>query len=292
MSRFITYKNTMGAFMSKKISPRGRSVAMLLAASVLWSTSGFFIKLVDWHPFAIAGMRSAIALVPIMIAHGAPKRPKGAAQIGASVSYALTLLLFVSANKLTTAANAILLQYSMPVYVIILSSLLLKEKIRRVDLATVPVVLAGLVCFFFDKLDATGAAGNILSLLSGVTLAFMIVFLRMQKDGTPMNSVIWGNILTFAAGLPFILSSGTPDAVSWLGLLFLGIFQLGLSYVFYIRSIKELTTVELALIPIIEPLLNPLIVAAFTGETPGVMPIIGGAVVLAGVTLNLTLKGK
>ena len=278
--------------MHKKIAPRSAGVVMLIAAAVLWSTSGYFIKLVDWHPLAIAGMRSAIALVPIFILYGKPKKLSGCAEIGAAVCYSLTLLSFVSANKMTTAANAILLQYSMPVYVIILSAPLLKEKIYPKDVATVFVVFFGLVLFFFDKLDATGALGNVIALVSGVTLALMVIFLRMQKDKAPINSVLWGNIFTAAAGLPFYFTNGTPGAVSWAGLVFLGVFQLGFAYILYAKALKHVSTVETALYPMIEPLLNPMLVAVLTGEVPGVFPLVGGAVVLAGVAANILVRKK
>jgi len=278
--------------MTKKLNPHGLSVAMLLTTAVLWSTSGYFIKLVIWHPLAIAGTRSAIALIPMFVAYGKPKRLKGPAQIGAAVCYSITILLFVTANKLTTAANAILFQYSAPVYVLILSAFILKEKVKVKDAVTVGVVLAGLVLFFFDDLDANGMLGNILALISGIALAFMIIFLRMQKDETPVGSVFWGNVFTIIVGLPFALTNGVPGSTSFYVLIYLGLFQLGLAYVLYIKALKNLTTVETIIIPIIEPLLNPLIVAVFIGEIPGVLSLIGGAAVLAGVTLNLVVKGK
>ena len=278
--------------MPKKLSRHGAAVLMLFITSILWSTSGFLIKLVDWHPMAIAGVRSAIALIPIIIAYGPPKRMKGFTQIGAAVCYSVTLLLFVSANKMTTAANVILLQYSAPIYVIILSGPMLKEKVKLRDVITVCVVVAGLALFFFEQLDADGIIGNILALVSAVTLAFMMIFLRKEKDGTPMNSVIWGNIFTFIAGLPFIFTNGTPDSTSWIGLTLLGLFQLGLSYVIYMKALPHITTVETALVPIIEPLLSPTFVALTTGEIPGALPFVGGLIVVTGVTVNLAAKRK
>jgi len=290
--KFIRLLFSIREAVLKNSNPHRTAVIMLFITAILWSTSGFLIKLVDWHPVAIAGARSLIALIPITIFNGKPKKPNGVIEFAAAVSYCVTLLLFVSANKLTTAANTILLQYSAPVFIIILSAVMLKEKVRVRDCVTVCVVLFGLVLFFIDQVDASGMLGNAMALASGFTMALMMILLRMQKNAEPINSVFWGNLLTFVVGLPFIFTNGMPNTTSWLGLVFLGLFQLGLAYVLFTKAIKHVTTVEMALVPIIEPILNPAIVAVMTAEVPGTLPVIGGFIVVAGVTVNLAIKSK
>ena len=276
----------------QKLTPHRAATLMLFVTAVLWSTSGFLIKTVEWHPAAITSARSAIALIPILLTNGKPKKLNGLIEIAAAVVYSATLFLFVTANKLTTAANTILLQYSSPIFIIVLSAVMLKEKVRVRDCVTVLVVLSGLTLFFIDSVDAGGLIGNILALTSGFTMALMMILLRMQKNTEPINSVFWGNLITFIVGLPFIVISGPPAASAWFGLSFLGLFQLGLAYVLFTKAIKNVTTIEMALIPIIEPILNPAIVALLTAEVPGALPVIGGVIVVTGVTVNLSVKSK
>jgi drug/metabolite transporter (DMT)-like permease len=171
-------------------------------------------------------------------------------QIGGALAYAGTVILFVTANKLTTAANAILLQYTAPVYTALLGAWILKEKTTKLDWLTIAIVLGGMSLFFLDKLSVGNISGNFCAMISGVAFAFTAVLLRKQKDGSPLESIILGNILTAVIGLPFMLQS-MPSPSSWLGLIILGIFQLGISYILYALAIKHVTALEAILIPII-----------------------------------------
>jgi drug/metabolite transporter (DMT)-like permease len=232
---------------------------------------------------AIAGMRSLIALPFLLMVSRNIRIDWSTAQIGGAVAYALTVILFVSATKLTTAANAILLQYIAPVYVAVLGHYFLDEKVHWIDWIVISITLIGMLLFFLDKLSLTGKWGNILAIASGVAFAFMIVFMRKQKNASPMGSVILGNALTAAAGLPFMLRS-MPDRASWIGLFLLGIFQIGLSYVFYTKAIRHVTALEGILIPIVEPILNPVWVLLFIGERPGTWAVVGGAIVILAIS--------
>lgn len=250
---------------------------------MLWSLGGLLIKSVDSNPLAIAGVRSGISAILILIATGRPKFNWSFAQVGGAVSYTATVLLFVAANKNTTAANAILIQYTAPVYVALLSAWLLKERVRLLDWLTVFVTLGGMVLFFVDHINMEGVFGNILAALSGVAFALFAVFMRMQKDGSPINSVILGNILTAVIGIPFI-SRDMPDARGWFFLAILGVVQLGLPYILYSKAIKHVTALEASLIPVIEPILNPIWVFLLLGEKPGSWALVGGLVVIAAIT--------
>lgn len=241
------------------------------------------VKSVDWHPLAIAGARSGIAAVVIWAAFHKSPLTFNRSQLTGALAYTATVILFVAATKLTTAANAILLQYTAPVWVAILGAWLLKEKATLQDWVTIAVVLGGMVLFFLDKVSAGGTLGNIMAVASGFTLALMAVSMRRQKEGSPFGSILLGNVLTFLIGLPVILTS-SPAPGGWTGLILLGVFQLGLSYVLYSVAIKHVKALEATIITVIEPILNPLWVFLLLGEVPGPWALIGGLVILAALT--------
>ena len=261
-----------------------RAVLFLLMAAILWSTGGFFIKWVSWNPAAISGARSAIAALVIAIAfrHNL-KLTFSPIQLTGAVAYALTVTLFVVANKMTTAANAILLQYTAPVPVALLSVWLLKERITSKDCITIIAVLAGMVLFFFEQMSPGNLVGNLCALFTSFTFALFIVLLRKQRDASPAGSVFLGNVLTALIGLPFMFEA-VPDISGLLGLLYLGVFQLGTAYVLYTLAIPHVTAMEAILITLIEPILNPIWVFLLMGETPAWTSLVGGVVILSAVT--------
>jgi len=268
--------------MNSAADKRTQAVFFLVAAAVLWSAGGVLIKGVLLPALAVAGYRSAIALPVLLVFFGRRAVNLSAAQLAGGVSYAATVILFVFATKLTTAGNAILLQYTAPVYVALLSGWLLKEKIRWFDWTAIAAVLSGMALFFFDKLSPGGLAGNVLAVLSGVAFASLVILLRMQKDASPAGSVIVGNLLTALVCLPWMAAS-PPGGTDWLGLALLGLFQLGLSYVFYALAIKRVTAMEGILIPALEPVLNPLWAFYFLGERLGPWALFGGAAVMLSI---------
>lgn len=262
---------------------RRKAVILLVCTAVLWSTSGILIKLVDWNPVAIAGIRSAVAALLMWAYVKRPHFTWSAAQLGGAVAYAATVILFVVANKMTTSANVILLQYTAPIYVAIFGHLLLGEKTTRMDLVAIIMVFLGMGLFFRDELSPGAFWGNILAVLSGVTFALVAVLLRMQKQGSPIESVILGNILAAIIAIPF-MTGPYPDVKGWVVLVFMGLFQLGLSYILYSYALIHVTAMEGILIPLIEPVLNPIWVLIFTGEKPGIWALVGGILVLIAVT--------
>jgi drug/metabolite transporter (DMT)-like permease len=262
-----------------------RAVLFLVIAAVLWSLGGLLIKLVTWNPIAIAGTRSAIAALVMLGFKRRMHFTLSPAQLGGALCYAATVILFVIANKWTTAANAILLQYTAPVYVALLSTWFLKERITRSDLITIFAALGGMILFFLDDLSRGGFWGNIIAILSGIAFAGTALCLRKQKDGSPLESLFIGNIIAFLIGLPFMMHS-FPNAAGWLGLLVLGVFQLGFSYILYAEAIKHVTALEAILIPVIEPVLNPIWVFLLLKEKPGAWAVLGGIIVLLSITLR------
>ncbi|MBP2649709.1 MAG: EamA-like transporter family protein [Firmicutes bacterium] len=259
---------------------RQKAVICLLLAALLWSTGGVLIKLVDWHPMALAGARSLIAAAIIRLAfRNQPLACSKEQWIGAA-AYCSCTSLFVISTKLTTAANAILLQYTAPIFVAFFAGWLLKEKATRRDWLTIVFVLAGMAFFFFDKVTTGGMLGNITSVLAGISFALFIVCMRMQKGASPYGSVLLGNILTFLISLPF-WSDISLSVTNLLGITLLGIFQLGLAYVLYTRAISHVPALKATLITSIEPILNPIWVVLLVGERPGFYSLIGGTIVLS-----------
>lgn len=269
---------------NKKVS----AIILLAVTAIMWSLGGLLIKSVNAHPLAIAGARSAIACLIILSYVKKPKFNWSFPQIAAGVTYASMVILFVAANKYTTAANAILLQYTAPIFVALLSAWILKEKPRTIDWAAIVVVFGGMVLFFIDSIDTRGLAGNIFGLLSGISYGLFTIFMRMQKDGSPVESVIIGNALTAIIGLPFLFTT-MPDTKGWLSLVVLGVVQLGIPYILYSNAIKNATALEASLITMIEPILNPVWVILVIGEIPGLFSIIGGIIVIVAVAVRCVI---
>jgi drug/metabolite transporter (DMT)-like permease len=271
------------------MTERTRTVGYLLAAALLWSAGGVLIKWVEWHPIAIAGTRSAIAAATLWALLRRPRFNWSAAQVDGAVAYAATVLLYVSAVKITTAANAILLQYTAPIYVALFGVWFLQERTTWIDWLAVAISVAGMTLFFRDSLSSQALWGDVLAALSGVTLAWMVLFLRKQKDGAPMESVLLGNILAAIASLPFLWGSA-PGLKGWAGLALLGVFQLGLSYALYTTAIRHVTAVEAVLFSTLEPILNPVWVLLLIGERPGPWALVGGALVVTAITARGLLQ--
>jgi drug/metabolite transporter (DMT)-like permease len=255
---------------------------LLVVTAVLWSLSGVLVKSTDWNPLAISGVRSAFAIPVMLFFTGRPRVTFSAAQIGAAIAYSGTMIFFVLATRMTSAANAIFLQYTAPIYVAVVSHWWLKERGLRSDWITIPVALAGIALFFLDRLSVSGLWGNLFGLLSGVSFAATAIFLRQERAASPATALLMGNILTSLVTAPVIFTGPFP----WPELpklLFLGTVQLGLSYGLYSVAIKRVTALEATLLPLLEPVLNPIWVMLAIGEVPGKWALIGGSIVLLAV---------
>ncbi|MCB0321915.1 MAG: DMT family transporter [Bdellovibrionales bacterium] len=269
-------------------SPPAKAILFAVSAAVLWSTGGVLIKLVDWNPIAIAGSRSGIAVLVMLAAFGRPRLTWTREQVMTAIAYVFMVVLFVVANKTTTAANAILLQFTAPVWVALFSPWYLGEQPSRRDWLLLLMMLAGMTLFFMDSLDGGAMLGNGCGILSGVAMAWMVLGLRKQKDARPIDSVILGNALTFLLCLPAAYGP-MIDLRSVVGLICLGVFQLGLSYILYSQAIRHLRALDAMLIPILEPLCNPIWVMLVVGERPGPWALIGGGVILSAVLFHSAL---
>lgn len=270
---------------------RNTAIKYMIIASVLWSIGGIFIKLINWNPMAIAGSRSAIAALVMMVYLKKFKFKINKSMLICACSYSLLVILFVSANKLTTSANAILLQFTSPVWVALLSRAILKQKISRIDGITIIFVILGMIMFFIDELEMSYLLGNILAILSGIVMAGMILLFQKQKENSLVEITLLGNVITAIVGIPFYFIS-SPGMESVLPLFILGVFQLGIPYLLYVLAIPNVTAIDAVLIPVLEPLLNPLWVFIFAKESPTLFSLLGGGLVLLSVTVRGIIMSK
>lgn len=273
------------------VSERRKAILSLALAAVLWSTSGLFVKILDWQPISILAGRSLFAAVVFLIYLRRLPARFGSWQLLAAGMFILTQFLFITSTKMTTAANAIFLQYTAPIYVIPLAFWFLREKPSRTDYLSMFIIFLGLILFFADELNTDGFYGNLLAILSGVTSAVMMVAFRAQKDGTPAESNLIAFLVTAGFGFPFVLQE-TWTMNSWLILAFLGVVQIGFAFIFFTQGIKHIPALEANLIGTLEPVLNPIWVFLFYGESMGAFALIGGLIVLGGVILSAMGSAK
>ncbi|MCB9146665.1 MAG: DMT family transporter [Anaerolineales bacterium] len=264
---------------------RRKAILYLAITAILWSTSGVFVKILDWQPVAILAGRSFFAAIVFLIYLRRIPTRFGLWQLLAASMFILTQFLFITSTKMTTAANSIFLQYTMPIYVVLLAYWFLGEKPTRTDWLAMLVIFIGLTLFFGDELSTEGFYGNLLAILSGVTGAIMMVSFRAQKDGNPAESNLLAFLVTATFGFPFIMKE-TWTVNSILILAFLGIVQIGFAFIFFTKGIKHIPALEANLIGMLEPVLNPIWVFLFYGESMGRFAMIGGIVVLSGVILS------
>lgn len=262
-----------------------RGIIFIVISAVAFSTAGVLIKLVPWNPVALNGARSLFAIVPMYwyLRHtGRRLHVNKSIAIGAAV-YAAMLVSFVAANKLTTAANAIVLQFTEPIWVIFLGALVFRNKLRASALVTALVMLVGITLFFLDGIDTAGAWGNALAIVSGVTYAG--VFLIKKMDGSDYEcSAILGFLVCFAIGLPLYPSQPALELSGWVAVVALGVVQLGLGALFLSLALDHISPVTASLTSTIEPILNPVFVAVFVGETIGPLSLVGAAIVVCAAT--------
>lgn len=262
------------------------AVFLLLVTAVLWSLGGVLIKSVEWPSLAKAGARSFFAALILLAWIRRPAITFSKVQILAAVAYAATVSLFVIANDRTTAANSIFLQYTAPIYVAVLGHWVLGEKAGGLDWICIGIALCGIALFLRDDFDTRGAWGIAAGLGSGMAFAVMVLCLRLERDRSPATALLLGNVLTVLIAIPSAIHAGLPSAKACGALAILGIVQLGIPYVFYSISIQRVSALEAILIPMLEPILNPIWVFWQRGEIPGPWSICGALLVLGSVTLR------
>lgn len=262
------------------------TLAMIVTA-LLWSIGGIFIKLVPWNPLAIAGLRGVLGgLVMYVYLRARGIRSvinKDSVKIAVALAGVCTT--FVAANKLTTAANAIVIQYCAPVYVLLYIAFVQKKKLRPLDFAVVPITILGVLLCFIGQMGKGRLIGDIIALISGMFFAAMFITSEGVSDQTRASGIMQGQFLTAIIGLPVFFATRpvfTAQAIG--GILILGIFQIGIAYVLYSIAIKRASLLTCSLLAVLEPLLNPVWVFLFAGENPGAWSIVGGVIVVAAIT--------
>ncbi len=266
----------------------------MVGAAFLWSIAGVFIKLIDLNPFALAGMRSFIAALSIYAYLKRPDFHLSLPQVAAAVTHCFTMLLFISANKNTTAANAVLLLYFAPVLAAFAGFVLLKERPHVEHFMAFPLVTAGMLIMFFDDLGTGRLFGNILALASAFTYSLYFVFMRMQKEGSPLESILLSHVLTVVVCLSVSIFLPMPviTAKSLGALVVMGTFQTGFASILFSFAIKRVSVIQASLIAVIEPVFNPVWVFFGVGEVPSTHALIGGGIILLVVTITSILNAR
>lgn len=268
-----------------------KAMLMMAICACMWSIGGIFIKLVSWSPFLIAGGRSLLAALVMAVFMFFTKTKVNVCKysVGAGACLLGVLVCFVTANKLTTAANAIILQYTAPIFILIISILFLHHKIHKKEVITVAITTLGIVFFFFDELSFGNVVGNILAILAGLFLGIMFLIIGFgggKDDSIRLSSILIGHIFTAIVGIPVGITMTASYAPSeFICIIILGIIQLGIPYVLYALASRDCSPLACSLIGMIEPILNPIWVLIFSGEAPGFYALIGGIVVVAAVTV-------
>ncbi len=278
-------------------------VILVLFAVLLWSTGGLFIKGNTLDAFAVNAGRSLLAAITVAFFTYKKGLKLDKFTVLTSLLYAGTLSSFVYANKNTTAANAIFLQYTAPVYILAFSPLILKEKFRYSDLITVIACLAGMSLFFLEKQSATNVLapnifyGNIAGILSGIFFGFYFIYLRHPRslaNKNPAISVFYGNLIIVVLMLPFLIKNPpAPNTMDIFAVLFLGVFQIGIAYILFTKGIAEgVRSLDASIIGFVEPLLNPIWVFIFLKETPGNWAVIGGIIIVITVAAHTLYNSR
>ena len=267
---------------------------MVLLSAVCFSIAGVLIKLVPWTSMSIQGIRSIFSFIVIgiymLITH--EKFVINKTVIFGAICNTVMALSFVMANKMTTAANAIVLQFTEPVFVILLMWALYKKKPGKEAVVTCVVVMCGILCFFFESLSSGGMAGNLLAIFSGFTYA-LVMMMKEFPGASFESSLMISNVISMFIGIPSYMKETDNSLTVWIAILVLGVVQFGFSYIFLSRGLDRVTPVTASLTSTIEPILNPILVAVFYGETVGVLALVGAVLVVGSATAyNLMEAGK
>ena len=258
----------------------------VLLAALLFSIGGLCIKMIPWSAMAINGGRNLIA-VPVLLLYikltGHKLRMNRAVIFGAVCMCAVTTL-FTLANKLTTAANTIILQFTAPIFAMIMTWFLLHKKPQRVDVITCTVVFIGIIFFFIDGISAGNQLGNILALLSGIAYAGVFMMNSFEQSDS-LSSILYGQMLSAVIGIGFVFKETDFSASVILWMAALGLLQLALAYIFMAKGLETVNAVTASLTAAIEPILNPILVAIFYKEKVSGLALVGAVIVLGTVLI-------
>ncbi|MEE9449681.1 MAG: EamA family transporter [Ignavibacteriaceae bacterium] len=276
----------------KQLSEHQQGLIAIFIAAILWSSGGLLIKLITLTPMQISFFRSAIAAATFAVIFRKKILKVNWFTLLNSVFYAAVLIFFVLATKTTTAANAIFLQSTAPIYVLIFEPIINKTKYEKANTITVAVCLVGMVLFFLGDLKPGELDGNIYGLLAGIFFASF--FLGMRKNGKEyqQSSIFWGNVLVAIICLPFVFSIAELSFADLWRVSFLGMFQIAIAYAIFSFGLKRVYAVEASIISLIEPVFNPVWVLIGYGEVPAVYAIAGGVIIILSITTRTVQMGR
>lgn len=268
------------------IAEHRKGLLAVIASALLWSTGGIFIKLISLNAFQLSCLRSFFAALVFLILFRKKLLEVNGLTFLNSLFYAAILILFVIATKMTTAANAIFLQYTAPIYVLFLEPLINKTKYQLVNIVTIVFCFIGMVLFFIGELSPGYLEGNIIALLSGIAFAAFLIGMRKNRPEYQFSSIFYGNVLITLVCLPSMFSVKAISISDFGMIAFLGIFQIGLAYAIFSYGLKRVYAIEASLISMIEPVLNPVWVFIWYGEVPAFLAITGGIIIITAISLR------
>lgn len=281
---------------------RGADRMRLAIAAALFSTGGAAIKATTLTAWQVASFRSGVAALAVFLLVPAARKGLSRRVVLVALTYAATMVLFVASNKNTTAANAIFLQGTAPLYVLFLAPWLLRERIRRADLLAMGALAAGLTLVVLGATEAGATApnpplGNTLGLLSGLSWALTLVGLRWLGTGadgerSTLATVVMGNALASLLCLPMAFPVVGASVVDWTVVAYLGLIQIGFAYYLMTRGIRGVPAFEASMILLIEPALNPVWAWLVHGERPGLLPIAGGVLILGATVARAAVRRR
>ncbi|MCR4418251.1 MAG: EamA family transporter [Ignavibacteria bacterium] len=269
-----------------------KGIIAIVTAALLWSTGGLFIKLISLDAYQLSFYRSLFSALTFILLFRKKVFVFNIPVLINGLFYAGILILFVVATKLTTAANAIFLQYTAPIYVLIFEPLILKTKLKPINVIAVFISFIGMILFFVGEISPTHMEGNLVALLSGVCFAAFLIGIRKSSEEFRVPSIFWGNIFIPVLCFFSVYPEFQIDLKNFLMVAYLGIFQIGLAYAVFTYSIKRIEGIEAALIAMIEPVMNPIWVYIGYGEKPSPYAILGGLIILSTITIRTIITEK
>ncbi len=277
--------------MIQKVSEHNKGILAVFFTAILWSSGGLFIKLITLTPMQISFFRCLIAAVVFALLFRTKILRLNVLALVNSFAYAAVLILFVIATKTTTAANAIFLQSTAPIYVLIFEPIITKTKLQRINVITISVTFFGMILFFMGDITPRHIEGNIIALLAGIAFAWFFLGMRKNDKQFGEASIFYGNIIVAIFSIPFITDISYVSFSDLWMLMFLGVFQIAFAYALFSYGLKRIMAVEASIISMFEPVLNPIWVFIGYGEKPGFWAIVGGVIIITAITAR-TLVGS
>jgi len=275
----------------KNLSEHQKGILYVFTAALLWSAGGLFIKLISFSAMQLSFFRCSIAAITFALIFKKRVLLFNKLSVINSIFYTIVLITFVIATKTTTAANAIFLQATAPIYVLIFEPLLNKTRYERINIITVGVCILGMILFFVGKLELGHLEGNFVALISGITFAALFLGMKQNDQQYQQSSIFWGNILVALICIPFLFSMEVITVSDLWMVTFLGVFQIAVAYAFFASGLKRILAVEASIISMVEPVFNPVWVFLGYGETPSITAILGGLIILGAIIVRSLITG-